>query len=104
MPNDFITIDFLYTFGGLVVVLGLMVQFTKGILKTVFSDYAIRIYTGAWAFVLVLLVYWSKGMFDAAGREIAMTILLALINAIIVTLAALGGYEVLADPKAEKTK
>lgn len=102
MPNDFITVDYLYTFVGMVLVLGLIVQFTKGFLKQAFNDVVVRGYTFGWAAILVLAVYWHQGLLDAAGREIAMTVLIALINAIIVTLAALGGYEVLADPKAEK--
>ena len=104
MFNDFITIDFLYTFGGLLVVLGLIIQFTKGLLKQYFDDVAVRWYTFAWAFALILIVYWSQGLFDAAGREIWMTLVLALLNAIILTLSALGGYEVLSDPKATKQK
>lgn len=104
MPSDFISIDYLATFAGMVVVLGLIVQFTKGLIKRTFEDHIVRAYTFGCALVLVLLVYWHQGLFDAASREIAITILLALINAIIVTLAAMGGYEVLADPKATKAK
>ena len=104
MLNEFVTTEYLGTFAGMVVVLGLIVQFTKSVVKKVFEEYVVRIYTFAWAVVLVLLSYLQQGLFEAAGREIVMLLFLALINAIIVTLAALGGYEVLADPKAEKTK
>lgn len=104
MPSDFITADYLYTFAGLVVVLGLIVQFTKGLIVRTFSESAVRLYSFAWALILIGFTYWNKGLFDAAGREIAMTLLLALINAIIVTLATMGGYELLTDPKATKTK
>ena len=102
MPTEFITVDYLATFVGMVLVLGLIVQFTKSLVKQRFSDEVVRAYTFGWACVLVLAIYWHQGLLDAAGREIAITILVALINAIIVTLAAMGGYEVLADPKAEK--
>ena len=102
MPSDFITAEYLYTFAGMVIVLGLIVQFTKGLVKQLFSDFAVRLYAFAWALVLVFAVYWHQGLFDAAGREIAMLALLGLINAIIVTLAAMGGYEVLTDPRAEE--
>jgi hypothetical protein len=104
MPSDFITVDYLATFTGLVVVLGLIVQFTKGLIIKTFSEQAVRGYSFAWSLALIGLTYWSKGLFDAAGREIAMTLLLVLINAIIVTLAAMGGYELITDPKATKTK
>jgi hypothetical protein len=104
MPSDFITTDYLTTFAGLVLVLGIIVQFTKGIIKQTFPDRSVRLYSFAWALVLIGLLYWYQGMFDVAAREIAMTILLALLNAIIVTLAAMGGYEVIADPGAAKRK
>lgn len=104
MLNDFITIEFLGTFAGMVIVLGLIVQFTKSVIIKSFEEYVVRIYTFAWAVVLVLLSYLQQGLFEAAGREIVMLLFLALINAIIVTLAAMGGYSVLSDPKAEKTK
>lgn len=104
MPSDFITVDYLMTFTGLVVILGLIVQFTKGIIKATFSEQAVRTYAFVWALALIGITYWSKGMLDATGREIAITLLLVLINAIIVTLAAMGGYELFTDPKAEKTK
>jgi len=104
MLSDFITIEYLATFAGMVVVLGLIVQFSKSLIKNTFTDQAVRAYTFGWACVLVILVYWHQGLLDAAGREIAITILLALINAIIVTLAAMGGYEVISDPKATKQK
>lgn len=104
MLGEFVTIDYLATFAGMVLVLGLIVQFTKGLVKQTFCDQYVRAYTFGWAIVLVMLMYWHQGLFDAAGREIAMVILLAVVNAIIVTLAALGGYEVLSDPGATKQK
>ena len=104
MLNDFINLDFLYTFGGLVVVLGLIVQFTKGLIKRSFDDQAVRIYTFCWALVLVALTYWFQGFFDVAGRDIAAAILLVLLNSILITIAAMGGYEAITDFKAEKTK
>lgn len=97
MPNDFVTIDYLATFAGMVLVLGLIVQFTKGLVKRRYPDEAVRAYTFGWALMLVAAVYWYQGLFAVAvPAEIAMVVLLALINAIVVTLAAMGGYEVLA--------
>ncbi|MCG8400281.1 MAG: hypothetical protein MJA84_01650 [Firmicutes bacterium] len=104
MPNEFVTTDYLFTFVGMVLVLGLVVQFTKGLFKKTFNDWVVRAYAFSWAIVLVLVMYWHQGLFDAAVREIAITVLLALINAVIVTMATIGGYDVLADPKAEKRK
>lgn len=104
MLNDFITIDFLYTFGGLVLILGLIVQFTKSLIKQVFDDYVVRWYAFGWAIILTLMAAWLQGQFDIIGREIAATLLLVLLNSILITMAALGGYEVAADLKAKLTK
>ena len=104
MPNEFITTDYLFTFVGMVLVLGLIVQFSKGLFKDIFNDWVVRAYAFGWAVVLVVAMYWHQGLFDAAAREIAMAILLALINAIIITMTAMGGYEAVFDPKAQKSK
>lgn len=104
MPNDFITIEHLTTFSGMVLALGLIVQFTKSIVKKMFSDQAVRIYAFIWAIILVLAMYWSKGLFNVEGKDIFITSLLILINAITVTLTAMGGYEAVTDPRATKTK
>jgi len=104
MLNDFITLDSLFTFAGLVVVLGLIVQFTKGLIKRSFEDHVVRLYTFAWALVLMVLTYWFQGLFDVAGRDIAAAVLLVLLNSLLITIAAMGGYEVFADFKAEKKK
>lgn len=93
MPNEFVTAEYLFTFAGMILVLSLIVQFTKSLVKKTFTDQMVRVYAFLWALLLVGVMYWNQGQFDAAGREIATTILLGLINAIIVTLAAMGGYE-----------
>lgn len=104
MLNDFITIEFLFTFTGLVVTIGMIVQFTKSLIKQAFTDRAVRIYAFLWALLLTLLVYWFQGYFDLAGRDIAVAILLVLLNSVLITMTAIGGYELIADPKAEKVK
>ena len=104
MPNDFITVDYLYTFVGMVLVLGLIVQFTKGFVKGKFTDFVVRLYTFFWALVLVGVVYWHQGQFNCLGSDLAIIVLVAFINAILIAVAAMGGYEVVADPLARKRK
>lgn len=104
MPSEFVNTEYLFTFVGMVLILGLVVQFTKGFFKRSLQDWVVRAYAFGWAIVLVVAMYWHQGLFDAAAREIAITLLLALLNAIIITMATIGGYEVMADPRAEKTK
>ncbi|NLI74748.1 MAG: hypothetical protein GX369_08300, partial [Euryarchaeota archaeon] len=96
MLNDFVTLEFLGTFAGMVVALGLIVQFTKGVVKANFTDQAVRLYAFVWALVLVSLLYVQQGQFDTTGQSIWVVLVLVVINAIVVTLAAMGGYELIA--------
>jgi len=105
MLNEFIDISFIFTFGGMVIVLGLIVQFTKSLIKRSFADQVVRLYAFCWAIVLVTLMFWYQGRFDVvAGREIAIALLMILLYSISVTIASMGGYDVITDFKAEKTK
>jgi len=101
---DFLNVDYITTFAGMVLAVALIVQFTKSLVKQRFSDRAVRVYAFIWALILVFAVNLYKGVFAAKGSELAILILLSLVNAIIVTLAAIGGYDVVSDPHAEKQK
>lgn len=102
--SEFMTIENLSTFAGMILALGIIVQFTKSVVKKTFSDQVVRLYTFVWACVLIGVVYWNQGLFFYGGSDLAMVVLLALINAVIITLAAAGGYEYIADFRAEKHK
>ena len=96
MYNDFITLEMLATFAGLVTAVTLIVQFSKSIIKNRFGDAAVRLYT----FIVALVLTFA---FARSGLGIE-GILLTIINAIIISVASMGGYEVIADPKAEKQR
>jgi hypothetical protein len=94
--NDFMTVETLSTFAGLVAAVSIIVQFTKPLIKKNFIDGAVRIYT----FVISLILTF---VFASTGQGI-QGILLTVINAILVSLTSMGAYEVVADPYAEKEK
>lgn len=96
MYNDFITMETLATFAGLVAAVSIIVQFTKSLIKNRFGDAAVRIYT----FIIALILTF---VFARNGQGVEGTIL-TVINSIIVAIAAMGGYEIIVDPKAEKKK
>lgn len=100
MISDFITPETLFTFGGMVLAVGLFVQATKGIVKDKLPDVWVRLYAFVVALVVVFIVYCYKGAFAGGTSDIAMTILLGILNALAVTLAAMGGYEAISDPLA----
>lgn len=94
MYNDFMNLEMLATFAGLVAAVTLMVQSSKSLIKNKFGDAAVRVYT----FVIALVLTF---VFARAGTGLE-GILLTVINAIIISVASMGGYEVIMDPKAEK--
>lgn len=96
MYNDFITMETLATFAGLVAAVSIVVQFSKSIVKKRFGDAAVRVYT----FIIALILTF---IFARSGTGIE-GIVLTIINSIIIAIAAMGGYEIIADPKAEKKK
>ena len=94
--NEFITLEFLATFAGLVAAVSIIVQFTKSIVKKKFSDGIVRLY----AFIIALVLTF---IFAKSGQGIE-GILLTVINAILITIASTGTYEMIVDPKAKKSK
>lgn len=94
--NEFMTPETLATFAGLTAAVGLIVQFTKSIVKKQFGDASVRLY----AFIVALALTF---IFAPAGTGI-QGIILTVINSILVATSAMGGYEIITDPKAEKKK
>lgn len=86
----------LTTFIGLVAATSLIVQFTKSIIKRQFGDAFIRFY----AFIVALILTF---IFGDTGQGL-QGVILKIINAMIITTSAMGGYEVLSDPMAQKVK
>ena len=94
--NDFMTVETLSTFAGLVAAVSIIVQFTKPLIKKNFIDGAVRIYT----FVISLILTF---VFARTGQGL-QGILLTVINSILISLTSMGTYEAIADPLGEKTK
>lgn len=94
MFNDFMTLDVLTTFAGLTATTMLIVQFTKFLVKRKFGDSYVRIYS----FIIALILTF---IFASRGSNV-QGIIMTIINAIIITIAATGGYEIITDPMARK--
>lgn len=94
MFKDFMDASVLTTFAGLVTAVTVIVQFTKSIVKKRFGDSIVRIYAFFVSLILTLIFY--REGFGIQG------IILTIINALMITIASMGGYEVLSDPMAEK--
>ncbi len=96
MYDNFMTPEVLTTFVGLVLATNIIVQFTKSIIKKQFGDEFVRLY----AFIIALILTFA---FSKTGEGI-QGIIITIINAILVTIAAMGGYEMISDPLAQKKK
>lgn len=94
MFNDFMDASILTTFVGLVTAVTVIVQFTKSIVKKKFGSSIVRIY--AFIISLILTLIFSR---QGWGME---AIIMSIINALMITIASMGGYEALSDPMAQK--
>lgn len=96
MFDDFMTPETLTTFIGLVAATSLIVQFTKPVIKKRLPDVFIRIYV--FIIALVLTFIFNSGKLDL------QTIVLNIINAMLISTSAMGGYEALSDPLSQKQR
>lgn len=94
MFNDFMDASILTTFVGLVSAVTIIVQFTKAFVKKKFGSSMVRLY--AFIISLILTLIFSR---QGSGIQ---AIIIAIINALMITVASMGGYEALSDPLAEK--
>lgn len=97
MFDSFMTADTLTTFAGMTGAVIVIVQFTKSIIKKKFGSHFVRLYSFIIAFLLTF-IFTAK---DGISLE---SIILMVINAMIITIASMGGYEAIADPMAQSIR
>ncbi len=95
MFNDFMTPEILTTYAGLTSVLILIVQFTKPLVKRRFGDSAVRSYS--FIIALLLTFFFANHGYSFQG------VMLSIINAAMITIGSMGGYEMLSDPMAQSS-
>jgi len=88
--------DALATFVGLTTAVTVIVQFTKSVVKKRVGDSVVRLY--AFFIALILTFVFAR---EGTGIE---SIVLTILNAMMITAASMGGYEVLSDPLALKVR
>ena len=94
LPEEFFTWEYLTTYAGAVIAVTVIVQFTKelpGICK---------IPTRAWAYILSVSLLLLSTVFTVSPITPAV-ILLVFINAVLVAMAAVGGYDITHKIKTE---
>ncbi|MGI6706604.1 MAG: hypothetical protein ACOX6S_10315 [Clostridia bacterium] len=92
MLNEFITFEILSSFPGMVLVVSLLTQLTKGLI-----DRLIRHHTGVlvviYSILLVFFVSYAKGEFTGDLKSILVQLVMNVLNGLVVSLAAMKGYE-----------
>lgn len=96
MPNDFFTLQTLATFAGMVAAVAIIVQFTKGFFKANVADWLVRLYAWIIALGVQFFVLYVQANLNTE------TVGLGIINSVLVAMTAMGAYEVVADPGAQK--
>ncbi|MDI6710941.1 MAG: hypothetical protein QME76_09740 [Bacillota bacterium] len=93
--HDFLTLDYLRTFAGMVAAVNLIVQFSKGWVKAVFGDLAVRPYAWFWAFALLTFVAYADGRFAGGPGQWVAILGMSAVNAFPVALGAIATYHVI---------
>ena len=96
MLDDFMSVDILKTFVGLTTAVTVIVQFTKSLVKKRFGDTMVRLY----AFIVALILTFIFARESFGIQDIILTI----INALMITVASMGSYELISDPMAQKIR
>ncbi|MCG8400229.1 MAG: hypothetical protein MJA84_01390 [Firmicutes bacterium] len=98
MPSNLITLEYLATLSGMVATVSIIVQFTKSFIKRRWPDWVVRLYVLGWALILQAFLLYIRSDFTVE------TVGLAILNGILVSVTAIGSYEIFVDPKCEKVK
>lgn len=94
--DKFITIDYMGTFIGMVAIVVLITQFTKDLIDKVAKWLPTKYIVFVYSLIVIFGYQFMSGTFDSTK------ILLTIINAMLLTMTAQGGYEWLYKPVEQK--
>jgi hypothetical protein len=97
MMDNFITTDYLSTFVGMVAVVVLITQFTKDLVDKVAKWLPTKYLVFLYSLVVMIGYQVMTGTFKASQ------LLLTVINSILITMTAQGGYEWVFKPIEQKS-
>jgi hypothetical protein len=95
--NNFITVDYLSTFVGMVAAVVLVTQFTKDLVDKISNGLPTKYITFIYSFIILIGYQLMTGTF------VPKDFILLILNAILITMTAQGGYEWLYKPVEMKT-
>lgn len=91
MLDNFVSMEFILSFAGMVIVVGLLTQFTKSLVDTLGANRTKYVVYG-WSFFLCVLAAFFTGNFST-HEAVVETLIIWLINSIVVWFTAMKGYE-----------
>ena len=95
MLTNFISMDYILTFAGMIILVNLLTQFTKRMFDKVMENRTKWIVAGYSAALCAIAGIW-QGKFST-GREIVETCVIWTINSVIVWFTAMKAYETATD-------
>ena len=95
MLSDFVSIEFIFTFTGMIVIVNLLTEFTKKLFDRIGSNRTKWVVAGYSVLLCMLAGAW-QGKFST-GKEIVETCTIWLINSVIVWFTAMKAYETLSE-------
>jgi len=91
MLEEFVTLDFVLSFAGMVIIVGILTQFTKTLIDKIVSN-STKYVVYAWTFLLCCFAAWQLGTWTNAAT-IIVTIFLWFLNSVFVWLSAMKAYD-----------
>lgn len=91
MLSNFVSMDYILTFAGMVVIVNMLTQFTKNLFDKIGDNRTKWVVAGYSIFMCIIAGVW-QGKFST-GREVVETCVIWAINSVIVWFAAMKAYE-----------
>jgi len=95
MPTDFVTMDYILTFAGMVVVVNILTQFTKKLFDKLIWNRTKWVVAGYSLLLGIIAAIW-KGNFSSVPN-VFETCVIWFINSVIVWFTAMKAYETVAE-------
>jgi hypothetical protein len=94
--DNFVTLDYLGTFAGMVAVIVLITQFTKELVDKISGNLSTKYLVFIYSMIVLTGYQVMTGTFELSK------VLLTIINAMLLTMTAQGGYEWIFKPIEQK--
>lgn len=95
MLNNFVSMEYIFTFAGMVVLVNMLTQFTKRLFDKV-GDNRTKWVVAGYSFLLCIFAGIWQGKFSTS-REIMETCVIWLVNSVVVWFTAMKAFETVSE-------